>query len=365
MNLLGSPPYTHCTRPLLRRGLSGGLACAVATLGLLAPVDDASALEPATSTLVDSVTIGDVYGALDADSDATLLVGIDGCDRALSLSGDIMITFNAVSGQDFSTTPTLGGLGYENVYYFSNTIDGGSSPSCVGSATCNTVNSGNITRASSNVVVNMPFNTLTTLSTSSECLTAATELDFFVRLQFEDTVTSSTDEADARIRVDLVRPEPPATFDAVVTEDAIELTWTDGPSGDVESYRIIYQSEQFEGGVFSDELSSASRTTVASTTTNRSNVSIDNLEPGTTVWLAVASVDRVGNESVLSAAQPYTVIDTIGFWDVYKEGGGAETGGYCSAAPLATNSKAPTGLLLLCGLFFLGCGVQRTRQHGA
>lgn len=327
----------------------------------------AHALEPADSTDVETVTIASLYGTISADDDTTLLVGIEGCQRAVNGNGNININFTLAATSQFDLTmdpTTLSGPGYKGVYYFDTEIDGGSSLNCLDSS-CTQLDSGDISRAMTSVDVQAPFAQIVEVTGEQECLTLERERDYFVRLQFGDINNLTPTQADARIRVDLVRPEPPASFEAVVTESAIELSWVDGPSTDVETYRIIYRTEQFDGDVFSDEITGSRAVTVLDSGTNTSTTSISDLEPGTVVWVAVASVDRVGNESVLTASQPFTVIDTIGFWDAYKGSGGAETGGYCSAAPLSSTPAGPAGTLLLCGLLF-GFGATRARrQHGA
>lgn len=329
----------------------------------------AHALEPTESTLVDSVTLASLYGTISADDDTTLLVGIDGCQRALAVGGNININFTLTdtAGVDLLTPQGLVGVAdYNGIYYFNRDIDSGVSPSCLESTTedCSQLGSSDVSLTSTTADVQAPFSLLTTLTGEQDCLTSGFERDYFVRMQFADLNNGSPAQADARIRVDFVRPEPPASFDAVVTDGAIELTWEDGISADVEAYRIIYSTEQFDGDVFSDEVSGSSSVTVLDTSTNQNTSSIVELEPDSVVWIAVASVDRVGNESVLTASQSYTVIDTVGFWDAYKARGGSESGGFCSATPLSSTPGGPAGTLLLCGLLF-GFGAVRTRrQHG-
>ncbi len=61
-------------------------------------------------------------------------------------------------------------------------------------------------------------------------------------------------------------------------------------------------------------------------------IKIDELLNGTTYDIQLRAIDGAGNESADSELASGTPIRTIGFWGVYRDSGGTDTGG-CSAAP--------------------------------
>lgn len=315
----------------------------------------AFALDPKTSTRVDTVTISDVYGEISADNDSTLLVGVEGCQRAMDADADIMVTFSTPDFDVSSNDMVTGVFYYHGVYTFETGRGTGSSPTCTSSG-CVDVSSDYISRSSTQAVVNIPFKTLTGFTSAQDCL-GEIEKDIFIRLQFYDG--SSSDAADAKVTLDLIRPEPLVSFDAVVTQDAMELTWEPGSSNDVDSYRVVYSTEEFAGDDFADNVSGAKSVYVNSTSTYTASTSIAEQTPGTTLWIGVASVDEVGNESILTATQPFDVIETVCYWEYYKQNGGEETGGFCQVSSTAPQGK---NTLLLVGLGLCMAGLVRRRK---
>lgn len=67
------------------------------------------------------------------------------------------------------------------------------------------------------------------------------------------------------------------------------------------------------------------------------------------VPVAIAAVDQAGNVGPLSEVVCMEIVDTIGFWEQYKNKGGAAEGGCaCSAGPQAGAASAtPIGLVML------------------
>lgn len=348
---------------MMRKGNSILLSALVASIvtPMLLPAR-AVALDPDSSTRVDTVTIGDVYGKISTDNASTLLMGIDGCERAIEASADLTVTYGTTFDVS-SDIMTAGIYYYQGAYYFETGRGTGSAPNCVASG-CTSLGDSSVSRSSMQAVVNVPFKTLTGFTTAQECVASEIERDYFIRLQLYDG--TNPDQADAKVTLDLIRPEPPMSFDAVVTQDGINLSWEPGASVDVTNYRIVYSTSEFTGDVFAENVEGARSVYLASTAANENSASIAELAAGSTVWVSVASVDAVGNESVLSAAKPFEVIETIGFWEYYKGNGGDEEGGYCQTSSSSKGARSPAELLLA-GFALLGACLigRRRRRHGA
>lgn len=335
------------------------LCCAALALTSALLASPAIALSPATSTRVSSVTFESSYGTVSPSASNTLLIDIEQCKLAVQNDGDIRVRYTTTNFDPSSTLMTAGIYYYQGVYYFEQGRDQGSSPSCFSSG-CNQVEMNSVTRATTSVLAEVPFRTLTTLTSAQACETASTEQDHFIRLQIYDGTNG--DQADAKILVDLVRPAPPEDFDAVVTEGSVALSWTAGASGDVAGYRLVYKTSEFEGGVLPDEVEGAQQGFASDSSTLESDAIIADQTPGQTIWLAVATVDDAGNESALIGPKPFTVIDTVDFWEYYKGRGGDEEGGYCAHADTSGRSPLDGSLLATFGLL-LGAGLARRRRR--
>ena len=337
------------------RRFKSALSAAVAIA--LCPVS-AMALEPGLTPQIQSVTISDLYGRVDTENTRTLLVGIDGCERAMRTGGTITVTFQGAMNFDLSTDVNNGLLNtpyFNGVYTFDTETNSGSSPNCLSNNACNNpLSDSRINRTMADARVEVPFAGLVSGSVNSaqDCATSELERDYFVRLQLTDSVGVNL-SADAKISLDLSRPEPPESFDAIVTQGAIDLQWEAGPSGDVETYMVVYSSEEFAGEVLPAELKGVSRISVLNNANGAASTSLTrDLKAKSTVWLAVASVDEVGNPSALTASKPFEVIDTVDFWEYYTANGGGDRGGYCSSAPSGQGGAAPSwplGALALLG----------------
>jgi uncharacterized protein (TIGR03382 family) len=59
---------------------------------------------------------------------------------------------------------------------------------------------------------------------------------------------------------------------------------------------------------------------------DQSRITVKNLQNGVTYQLAAYAIDAAGNESVEAATAEGIPIKTVGFYEKYREAGGAETG---------------------------------------
>lgn len=123
-----------------------------------------------------------------------------------------------------------------------------------------------------------------------------TDVTYYFAIQSVDAtgmVSSNSAEATYTLS-DVSPPGPIVSFEQVLPDNFIQLTWTPSPSTDVMGYNIYYGPE--EGDYYY---------TLSAGDTNEAE--IYGLLDGTTYYFAVTAVDNSGQESALSGAASYTV----------------------------------------------------------
>jgi hypothetical protein len=327
---------------------------------------DASALDPKTSTQVTDVTFTALSYKYSVDGEDASM-GIEDCQDAMV--NDMTVSVRFTASFDMSAQRSSTGLQpyLENFYYFSLDSGTGSSPTCGdGNSTCSEISDSKVSFNTTEATPSISFDTLTGFTTSEDCTTQTIERDYFIRANIYDAA-DSYQPADARIMLDTIRPSAPTSFTAIATEDTIQVTWVGTETNDLGGYRVVYSTSEFAAGVYPDEVLTANTTaqrrdiSVSSEEDNTGSVSVT-LEPGTQVWIGLATIDEVGNPSLVIGPEVVEVVDTIDFWEDYKGRGGSETGGYCSSASNQVPSPAPLGgfLLLMGGMMLM----RRKRRGG-
>lgn len=321
---------------------------------------DAVALSPQTNTAVTQVA----FSGLDSykvDDEATAYLGKDECEKAALDNPTFSARFTTTT--DLTLNDANGSPLIQPAYAFSATDVGDRSPTCTDAESmCSELPSDDVVVSSTLVEITTSFSEITNITATSAC--EGLEEEYFIRMTFNsNTVTPTIQKVDARIVIDAVSPEPPASFTATATDAQIEVTWEDSPSGDVSAYQVVYSTSPFSGGVTPDEVDGDVKRANATDNSSNTNTVTASLTAGETVYVALAAVDEAGNVSVLLDPIEVTVVETVDFWDAYKAGGGAEEGGYCAAAPASPASPAPLGL----GLAALGLliGWRRRLTTGA
>ncbi|MEM1347016.1 MAG: hypothetical protein AAGI01_00570, partial [Myxococcota bacterium] len=190
--------------------------------------------------------------------------------------------------------------------------------------------------------------------------------EYFVRLQFENPNDAQDIEvADVQLIMDLTPPEPPSDFDALITEERSQLSWTDSMSEDVDAYVLIFTENSVGPGVDLEDIREdadgafgyiGDRVIQDPLSANQSTVSFD-LSGRDRVWATVVSRDDAGNFGTTTTSVERDVVATTDFWEAYREAGGAEQG--CSSVPAGGR---PAASWLFCAIVAL-LGACRSRRQ--
>lgn len=336
--------------------------CALAATSLLT-ASPALGLEPKESDRVDSAEFFDLAHS-DSRDGTTAYMGIEECRSAVANEMAIVAQFTTIFDIEAAEDDGLGAPFFEGAYTFDVSRGSGTSPDCASGSECAELSSSDYTLSSMNAELIVDFRDLTGLSNPDDCETNGVDREYFIRLRINDG--GSADRADLRVVLDTLRPDPPSDFSAVATEDAIRVSWNAGGSGDIGGYRIVYSSNEFSSGELPEDILEADdQASTGRFTTTSSSMSGDistSLEPDMTVWIGLATLDETGNASAIAGPKSYVVLDTVDFWEDYKQRGGAEQGGYaCAAAaePRAPGSAPPWAL----GALALGAVALRRRRR--
>ncbi len=306
-----------------------------ATLALSLVSTPAFALTPETTTLVSDTTLS-VPSTFDVD-DTTAYVGIAECER--------MIANNSLVGATFGTAfdTTLQADLFDRATFFDVARDSSARIDCDSDELCREIDEEDVMQTNEVIEVEVDFVELTQFATEADC--ADTDREYFIRVQLREvTEDDNLEFADVRVVVDTIRPVAPTVTDVTVTESQIRVEFEPSSSADLKRYRIVYSTEPLTEGALPDELS-ASGATFGSDSVSAGDIDVE-LEPGSTVYVAVAAQDETGNLSPLSGVTQATALETTDFWEAYKGAGGAEEGG-CSHTP---GSPAPNHFFWLAAL---------------
>jgi hypothetical protein len=181
-----------------------------------------------------------------------------------------------------------------------------------------------------------------------------TQIDFRMSLIVPDATSTDTDdtfvESPIVITVDVQRPASPTISEVSAGGSTIEVKWDDLGDDDL-TYRVYYDASELAGGSEPELLSGVRSTNEVS---GSSTVIDDGVTEGVNYWVAVVSVDSIGNESLLSDTLTALTAPTTDFFEAYRDAGGVEQGGYCAAAP----RSAGLGTLL-----FIGAAIVASRRR--
>ncbi|TVR01439.1 MAG: fibronectin type III domain-containing protein [Deltaproteobacteria bacterium] len=169
---------------------------------------------------------------------------------------------------------------------------------------------------------------------------------FVFSRQTGSTTAEAFDSDRIRLRLATSRPDPPQAVDVRPGENSLRIEWEEPSNADgLEGYVIYWDTSPFDISGEPEELEGTRRRTVGTVT---SATVTEGVSLGNTYWVAVTSRSRNLNESFFSSQVEATTVPVQDFWQLYRESGGVEEGGYCSVAPAAT--WIPAWLLLLVGL---------------
>lgn len=184
------------------------------------------------------------------------------------------------------------------------------------------------------------------ISSGDDCFElGGTQVDFRMSLIVPDITSTDSDDTfvsdDIVLTVDVQRPTTPTIEEVSAGGSTIEVKWDDLDDDDL-TYRVYYSETELVAGAEPELLSGVRSTNELSSTSTQVD---DGVTEGVNYYVAVVSVDSVGNESVLSDVLTAITAPTTDFFEAYRDAGGVEEGGYCAAAP----RSAGLGSILLIG----------------
>ncbi len=142
--------------------------------------------------------------------------------------------------------------------------------------------------------------------------------------------------------VDLTRPHAPSEVRTAAGETSVRVSWTDNLNAEGGMrYRVYYREES--------PLSIKEEATGYSTSSaDATSTTVSGLETNMVYYFRVAAVSPNDNEGPLSeGTEAASTVPVTDFWELYKDFGGEESGGFCFIASAAYGSPlAPhVGLL--------------------
>ena len=163
---------------------------------------------------------------------------------------------------------------------------------------------------------------------------------------------ASIDNIEVVLLLDLARPASPEGGTVSAGETSVSVTWTES---EVESdtYQVYYSTNEADFAVDPEEW--AGTTPVASLD---NAVTIDGLTVDRTYYVSITTIDDADNESAFAPILEVGTVPSTDFWELYRDGGGAEEGGYCAVAPSPSGSSAA-----LLGVVMVGIALLRRREE--
>jgi len=143
--------------------------------------------------------------------------------------------------------------------------------------------------------------------------------------------------------IDLERPAAPTAVEVFPGEASVEVSWTDGVNTeDGMRYRVYYRA-----GASFDTTADTDGSEVSGD--DEDSLTISGLASNTQYWFRVVAVDPNDNESELSADADVsaTTVPSTDFWELYKDSGGSESGGFCFIATAAYGTPLAADVDLL------------------
>lgn len=303
----------------------------------------AMALDAETADLVTSYTVEVPRSFRIDEDDGTVFIGADDCEAMLD---DARISVAFATQFNPQTQSNL----IEEVDMFTVARDSTARVDCLSGELCVPVDMEDYDYTATGVVVDVAFADLLAVGEFTSC--ADFDQEFFVRLVVEDALTNSsgTENADARMVVDTIRPSAPSGLTAAATENTLVVEFEASPDSDINRYFVYWSTSPFDGGQDPDNLT-LQRKPIGEEPSGTVTVTLD---PGADVYVAVVAEDFAGNLSDLSGVVPASVTETNDFWEQYKKAGGAEDGG-CSTA----TGSASSAWLVFVMLGLVGIGRRR------
>lgn len=333
-------------RKSMHKVMTAALAAAV-SFAAWAPTP-AQAQSPQTTRFVDAVSVS--MEPNHRFEDGTLYAGIDECTTLVDSNPDFSVTFETTV--IVAVEPEL----YGGVYHYNFERGQGSQINCRRSDGDLHENCGgqldedDVSFVENEVDAQISFQELTGLTSVEDCQQGDLNRNYYVQLRIRDYGGTGVDfaewgYAEARLVVDLIRPERPTLSDVMATENSIRVEFQRSSSSDVRRHLVVFSNESFEEGDLVDDINLLrSPRAVEGEESGRISAS---LEGGSTVYVGMVARDQAGNYSAVSAPMETTVVETSDFWDFYVGAGGEEEGGHACHQTAAGSTTAVVVIALL------------------
>lgn len=169
-------------------------------------------------------------------------------------------------------------------------------------------------------------------------------VDFIFQDQNNGEGTSTTaQKGSVTFRLATTRPAAPQIDSVSAGGATLEVDWTPLEDDSVE-YRVYFSENPIASGAEPESLSGARS---AGPTADGSLSISSNIVENRLYYVGVVTIDSALNESVLSDIIEAETIPTSDFFERYREQGGGEEGGYCSAGGNSAAGASMFGLALL------------------
>jgi hypothetical protein len=160
---------------------------------------------------------------------------------------------------------------------------------------------------------------------------------------YQETGTETPFVEPIDFDIDLERPAAPTAVEVFPGEVSVLVSWQDGVNTDNGMrYRVYYRA----GASFA---STADADGSALSGADQDSLTVTGLTSDTQYWFRVVAVDPNDNESELSADADVSAVTvpSTDFWELYKDSGGRDPGGFCFLATAAYGTPLAEDIDLL------------------
>lgn len=217
----------------------------------------------------------------------------------------------------------------------------------------------------------LSFAAATGIDDVDKCRTDDQTVNFIVNSVYGVGDGTDTGEVsdDFSLILKLTAPEAPSNLSAVAGEKSIQLSFDAPATTDEETTYNAYISTtpDFVAGQYTDDFSVRGIRRIVGGSSTSVTIN-DGISVGQDYYLVVVAEDSDGNESAVSEVVTVTTVPTNDFYELYRQSGGEDTGGFlCSTTAVEAPASPLSSLvwLVLGGLALLALRrVGRTRLAG-
>jgi hypothetical protein len=192
------------------------------------------------------------------------------------------------------------------------------------------------------------FNLMALLGSTScqQNQNADAKIYFVVNGASGTTGTATAQGVALNFQFGLQRPLTPTISSITAGNENLKVAWTHTDTQSDMGARVYWDTVNFP----QSDPGSAKYNSGLSTRLTSDNYQITDLDNGKPYFVAVVGVDANFNESNATAVQQATPVQTVDFWQKYKQDGGAEQGGFAPCSAGRTGHAGVLGLLAVVGV---------------